>query len=114
MLQYTPTINFTRGVFMSGGTFDHDQYRLGYIADIIGDYIYHNNSQETLMNGYKRYSSFSDETISKFQDAVILLEIAQIYAQRIDYLLAGDDGEETFHERLDKELKTYGRIKDED
>lgn len=45
---------------------------------------------------------------------MILLEIAQIYAQRIDYLLAGDDGEETFQERLDKELKTYGRIKDED
>ena len=67
MLQYTPTINFTRGVFMSGGTFDHDQYRLGYIADIIGDYIYHNNSQETTEDGYKRYSSFSGKLYLNFR-----------------------------------------------
>ena len=38
------------------------------------------------------------------------LKIAYIYAQRIDWLLSGDDGEETFLERLQKELEDYEKI----
>jgi len=33
-----------------------------------------------------------------------MLKKAQIYAQRIDYLISGDDGEESFRERLKEEL----------
>lgn len=29
---------------------------------------------------------------------------AEVYAQRIDWLLSGDDGEESFHERLKEDL----------
>ena len=42
--------------------------------------------------------------MSKFQEAVRLLRQAHIYAHRIDYLVSGDDGEDSFHERLAGDL----------
>jgi len=35
---------------------------------------------------------------------VEILKKAKIYAQRVDYLLSGDDGEESFLRRLKEEL----------
>jgi hypothetical protein len=32
------------------------------------------------------------------------LKIAQVYAQRVDWLVSGDDGEESFITRLDEDL----------
>lgn len=52
-------------------------------------------------NGY----GYSKETIKEFKKAVKYLKKAQIYAQRIDWLLSGDDGEETFHKRLKEDLE---------
>ena len=75
---------------MSGGRFDHKQYDMNYIADKI--------EHEVLINGKKK------EVIEKFKEAVIILRKAAIYTQRIDWLLSGDDGEETFLERLKKDL----------
>ena len=34
------------------------------------------------------------------------MRAAAIYAQRIDWLVSGDDGEETFHQRLAEELRS--------
>lgn len=39
------------------------------------------------------------------------LRKASIYAQRIDWLMSDDDGEEEFHERLSEELNNL-KIKD--
>ena len=78
---------------MSGGHFDYSQYRIGAIADEIQSVIDENNIAE-----------YSAKTIAEFKDAVIFLRRAEIYAQRIDWLLSGDDGEETFHERLKEDL----------
>lgn len=55
----------------------------------------------TMPNGY----GYSKETIKEFKKAVKYLKKAQIYAQRIDWLLSGDDGEETFHKRLKEDLE---------
>jgi hypothetical protein len=41
----------------------------------------------------------------KLNEAVKQLRIASIYAQRVDWFFSGDDGEESFLERLSKELK---------
>ena len=38
------------------------------------------------------------------EEALKIVIQAQIYIQRIDYLLSGDDGEESFLQRLKKEL----------
>lgn len=51
------------------------------------------------------YPEYTDETIQIFKDAVKLLRKAAIYANRIDWLLSGDDGEDDLKERLKKELK---------
>ena len=51
------------------------------------------------------YPEYTDETIQIFSDAVKALRKAAIYANRIDWLLSGDDGEESLKERLEEELK---------
>ena len=76
---------------MSGGRFDHKQYDMNYIAGKI--------EREVLINSKKK------EVIEKFKEAVIILRKAAIYTQRIDWLLSGDDEEETFLKRLKKDLK---------
>jgi len=52
----------------------------------------------------KLYSSYSDETINEFKKGLNIIKEANIYIKRIDNLLCGDDGEETFHERLKENL----------
>jgi len=89
---------------MSGGAFDYEQYKISRIADQIEHEIYHNSSDELNEYGDKRGNFFSDETIVEFKHAVELLRRAEIYATRIDWLLSGDDGENTFHERLKRDL----------
>ena len=46
----------------------------------------------------------SKETIKEFKKGIELLKKAQVYAQRIDWLLSGDDGEDNFHLRLKEDL----------
>ena len=40
-----------------------------------------------------------------FRDGLEALERAAIYAQRIDWLVSGDDGPESFIERLEEDLE---------
>jgi hypothetical protein len=54
------------------------------------------------------YYDYEPETIEEFRKAIKVLREAAVYAQRIDWLLSGDDGEETFHKRLKEEL---GKLK---
>lgn len=89
---------------MSGGHFDYDQYKIGYIADSIEQLIYNNNSEELNEYGTKKCRGYSDKTISEFRTAIRMLKRAQIYAQRIDWLVSCDDGEDSFHKRLALEL----------
>lgn len=51
-----------------------------------------------------RRNNYSKETQKEFDNAIELINRAYIYAHRIDYLISGDDGEDTFHERLHREL----------
>jgi hypothetical protein len=108
---------------MSGGAFDYNQYKIGYIADQIDEVIVKNGLEKTpeeLKNNwidpewYKKYPEdkfhykYPDEVIEKMKEAVKALHIAQEYAQRVDWLLSGDDGEESFLSRLEENLKKIG------
>jgi hypothetical protein len=109
---------------MSGGAFDYNQYKIGYIADEIDEIIVKNGVEKTPEElkdeswrdpeWYKKYPEdkfhykYSDEVIEKMKEAVKALHIAQEYAQRIDWLLSGDDGEESFLSRLEENLKQIG------
>ena len=41
------------------------------------------------------------------REAIKQLKIAAVYAQRVDWLLSGDDGEESFIERLEENLNAH-------
>lgn len=47
--------------------------------------------------------------IERFKLAVKYLKIAEVYTHRIDWLLSGDDGEESFLERLDEDLEKLNK-----
>ena len=96
------------GVSMSGGHFDYDQYRLDSIAEKIGGLIKSND--ETTPNDWGEPSGrgYSPVTLAEFEVAIRYLQIAKTYAQRIDWLVSGDDSEESFHRRLADDLAKLG------
>lgn len=91
---------------MSGGHFDYDQYRIDQIAEDISQIIRNNKNEERDEWGSKKGYFFPDEVIEEFKKAVQILDTAYVYVQRIDYLLSGDDGEDSFHSRLKEELNS--------
>lgn len=82
---------------MSGGHFDYNQYRIDEIADEVRRVIKRNPDVD---------SPYSQKTIEELMNGVKALKVAGIYAQRIDWLLSCDDGEDSFHRRLSDELTT--------
>ena len=53
----------------------------------------------------KTYPMYERKTMEIMKRAVYVLRMAHIYAQRVDWMLSGDDGEETLAVRLDEELR---------
>ena len=105
---------------MSGGAFDYNQYKIRDIADDIEYQIEKNGKKKTdeelkewpyQPDWYEKYPEdlyhykYPDEVIEKFKEAVKILRIAEIYAHRIDWLLSGDDGEDSFLRRLKQDLE---------
>jgi hypothetical protein len=90
---------------MSGGHFDYEQYKIGYIADEVEQLILSNKDDSLNEYGYTKGRFFADDVINEFKKGLHHLRMAHIYAQRIDWLVSGDDGEEAFFERLEKEIK---------
>lgn len=102
---------------MSGGHFDYQQWRFNDIADSIeqevfksGKPIPENRWDHWDRQYYKEHPeeavnyAYPEPVLRRFEEAVYALKRAAIYAQRVDYLLSGDDGEESFERRLQKEL----------
>jgi len=90
---------------MSGGHFDYKQYQIQAIIDSIEQLIIDNDSEELDEWGIPISKNYSSETIEQFKIGNTVLKVAQIYAQRIDWLVSGDDSESSFHERLENDLK---------
>jgi len=88
---------------MSGGIFDYLQYRFTEIVDVIEQEIIDNNAEPRPKDWFEP-NNFSEETITEFRKGIECIKKAQIYAQRIDWLLSGDDREDTFHKRLSDDL----------
>ena len=91
----------TKEISMSGGHFDYMQHHINDIAQEIEHIIETNGS----IDDYGCEINYSEEIIEEFKKGIKALKIAEIYAQRIDWLLSGDDGEENFFKRLKKELE---------
>lgn len=88
---------------MSGGTF-RDCYD---IAETIQSAIDSNDTPSE----YGYVQGYSKETLDRFRQAIAYQKIADTYVHRIDWLLAGDDGEDNFHKRLKDDLEelAYGK-----
>lgn len=85
---------------MSGGHFDYKQYHIDDIVREIEDLIETNDWTD----GWGCKRGYSEETLAKFKEALTTLRRAAIMAQRIDWLVSGDDGENTFYKRWEEEL----------
>lgn len=110
---------------MSGGFFEYSQYKIGYIADEIEKIISRNGLEKTKeemkdeswygSDWYEKYPEekfhpkHSDEVLNKLKEAVKTLRIAEVYAQRIDWYLSGDDGDENFLKRLKNDLDSLDK-----
>jgi hypothetical protein len=106
---------------MSGGAFNYGQSRIRDIAEEIEQIIERSGRPKTKEelkdeswgrdgSWYEKYPEdlnyykYPDEVIEEFKKGIDILRKAQVYAQRIDWLISGDDGEESFHRRLKEDL----------
>lgn len=88
---------------MSGSIADYGYFRINDVIDDIERIIENNNTPDEY--GYKY--DYKEDTIEEFQEAIKFLTIARVYAHRIDWLVSGDDSEESFHSRLFEELQEF-------
>ena len=100
---------------MSGGHFDYKQTHIREILESI-QYRVRVNGQTVQRDDYfesRQYTheDLGPEVLAKFQQAIDTLSLAAIMAQRIDWLLSGDDGEEQFHARWNQEISAYLLLK---
>lgn len=105
---------------MSGGYFNYNQYLITEIIESIEEVIERSGRKKTKKelqeDGYMDadwydmhpeelyHYKYPDEIILKFMEGISLLKKAQIFAQRIDWLLSCDDSEECFLKRLKEDL----------
>lgn len=101
---------------MSGGHFEYKQYHVNELAEEMDRLIakaakvaeeIKDTPEDPSDPNYcwDRYYLFSDETLAKFIEARDTLRRASVMAQRVDWLVSGDDGEESFHRRWEEDLK---------
>jgi hypothetical protein len=90
---------------MSGGHFNYKQYDIGYIADEVEQIIIDNDSTEEDACGDIKGYHFTPKVIDEFKKGLKILRQAQVYAQRIDWLVSSDDGPDSFLKRLKNDLE---------
>ena len=99
---------------MSGGHFEYKQYQVNELAEEVNRLIakvyrtrgsIKNSPDDPCHPDYNwdRYYLFTDETLAKFVEARDTLRKAAEMIQRVDWLVSGDDGEESFHRRWEEE-----------
>jgi hypothetical protein len=108
---------------MSGGAFDYKQHNISMIADEIEQAIRDSGRPKTPKelrdeswgrdaSWYEKYPedlnhyAYPDDIIEEFKRGLYIMRQAYIYAQRIDWLMSGDDGDDSFRTRLRAELDT--------
>ena len=92
---------------MSGGSFGHQQYCIGAIADEILEVIERNASTSVSQFGDLLGRGYNEQVLARLRDAVDALRVAQIYAHRVDWLLSDDDSPNNFMTRLADNLHKH-------
>ena len=81
---------------MSGGHLFYQQHRIEEIAGEIESLILTNDDESLDQYGERIGNGYPPEIIEKFFTAAYALRRAAAMVQRIDYLVSGDDGPDTF------------------
>ena len=103
---------------MSGGKFDYQQYKIREIHETIQEELDNQGKEKPkeelkyfdrdFLDKYpeEKFRQIYRKDVQKiFKDAVKILKKAEIYAQRIDWYLSGDDGEDSLVSRLKSDLE---------
>ena len=87
---------------MSGGYFEYQQYHIQDIIEKLEETkVKIENDEE-----YHQYDR-KEDILHRINKGLGYLYLAEIYTQRLDWLFSGDDGEDSFFERLEEELDKY-------
>ena len=102
---------------MSGGAFDYSQYKIRDIHEEIQSRLDRMGKElpkeqlryfdKDYLDKYPEerfYADESEEVKKIFKEGIEILKRAEIYAQRIDWFLSGDDGEDSLIRRLKDDL----------
>ena len=99
---------------MSGGAFEYNQYRIRQIWEEIQNELDKQGQEKEVLfyekEYYEKYPEARFEEVYRedvqqiFKDGIEALKKAEIYAQRIDWFLSGDDGEDSLVSRLKSDL----------
>jgi hypothetical protein len=90
---------------MSGDHFEGIEYRLDQVAEEIEEVVRTNASTEVDSYGDPLGRHYSEQTLSRLAEAIEALRRAKAYARAVNYLLSGDDSEESFHKGLEEALE---------
>jgi hypothetical protein len=89
---------------MSGGAFNYSQHKILDMIDKLNGLVLSNESEVKDAWGDPVGRFYSKETIEEFNTAIRVLNDAYTYSHRIDWLISGDDSEESFHRLLKEDL----------
>ena len=86
---------------MSGGHFDYRQHHVREIAEDIESLIASNGERDE----YGCRHDYPADIIERFREAAHCLRRAAAMTQCVDWLVCGDDGEDSFRARWKKEVR---------
>ena len=99
---------------MSGGKFAYEQYKIRQIWQEIQQELDKQGKEKEVEFWQKEYFEkypearfeevYREDVQQIFKDGIEALKKAEIYAQRIDWFLSGDDGEDSLVSRLKSDL----------
>ena len=99
---------------MSGGAFEYNQYKIRQIWEEIQQELDKQGQEKETpfyeKEYYEKYPEAKFEEVYRedvqqiFKDGIEALKKAEVYAQRIDWFLSGDDGEDSLVSRLKYDL----------
>jgi hypothetical protein len=86
---------------MSGGHFNYTQYSVKEVSEEI-ELLLDRQGKVSDDKWQEVYETYPKEVQDIFKEAIIQINKASEYIHRIDWYLCGDDGEETFLEKINK------------
>lgn len=92
---------------MSGGMFEYKQYHINDIVDVIEKEIKDEQFHDALNMEFNGDEIMKQKIVEEFNKGLYYLKMASIYAQRIDWVLSGDDGFKTFLNRINEDIKEH-------